>query len=60
MPPPKSRGLLVADNVGLVRSTTGLAHTVQMALDRASQEGEPQPLAMVADFKVKLPVIYFF
>ncbi|XP_068212820.1 uncharacterized protein [Palaemon carinicauda] len=51
IPSPKSRGLLVADNVGLVRSTTGLAHTVQMALESAMQDGDPQPLAMVADFK---------
>ncbi|XP_064093314.1 uncharacterized protein LOC135206055 [Macrobrachium nipponense] len=51
IPSPTSRGLLVADNVGLVRSTTGLAHTVQMALESAMQDGEPQPLAMVADFK---------
>lgn len=48
----KSRGLLVADNEGLVRSTTGLAHTVQLSLETASQEGQPQPTALVADSKV--------
>ncbi|XP_071534690.1 uncharacterized protein [Panulirus ornatus] len=46
-----SRGLLVADNEGLVRSTTGLAHTVQLSLETASQEGQPQPTALVADSK---------
>lgn len=48
----QSRGLLVADNEGLVRSTTGLAHTVQLSLETASQEGQPQPTALVADSKV--------
>ncbi|KAK8378537.1 hypothetical protein O3P69_011201 [Scylla paramamosain] len=46
-----SRGLMVADNEGLVRSTTGLAHTVQLTLETASQEGQPQPSALVADSK---------
>lgn len=50
-PVPASKGLLVADNEGLVRSTTGLAHTVQLSLETASQEGEPQPTALVADSK---------
>ncbi|KAK4317829.1 hypothetical protein Pmani_011121 [Petrolisthes manimaculis] len=47
----RSRGLLVADNEGLVRSTTGLAHTVQLSLETANQEGQPQPTALVADSK---------
>lgn len=42
----------MADNEGLVRSTTGLAHTVQLTLETASQEGQPQPSALVADAKV--------
>lgn len=42
----------MADNEGLVRSTTGLAHTVQLSLETASQEGQPQPTALVADSKV--------
>nr|XP_045581520.1 uncharacterized protein LOC123745244 isoform X2 [Procambarus clarkii] len=50
-PVANSRGLLVADNEGLVRSTTGLAHTVQLSLETASQEGQPQPTALVADSK---------
>lgn len=44
----------MADNEGLVRSTTGLAHTVQLSLETASQEGEPQPTALVADSKVRV------
>ncbi|XP_042232773.1 uncharacterized protein LOC121873322 isoform X2 [Homarus americanus] len=50
-PVANSRGLLVADNEGLVRSTTGLAHTVQLSLETACQEGQPQPTALVADSK---------
>ena len=48
---PVTGGLLVADNEGLVRSTTGLAHTVQLTLETAAQEGQPQPTALVADSK---------
>ncbi|CAL4195276.1 unnamed protein product, partial [Meganyctiphanes norvegica] len=50
-PIPSTSGLLVADNEGLVRSTTGLAHTVLLSLETASQEGHPQPMALVADSK---------
>ncbi|XP_076042447.1 uncharacterized protein LOC143026251 isoform X2 [Oratosquilla oratoria] len=50
-PTVSTQGLMVVDNEGMVRSTTGLAHTVQLSLENASQEGKPQPVALVADAK---------